>query len=387
VADSDLVVDALFRQTGVVRVDTIQELFDVAQVLAHQPLPPGRRVAIVANSGGPGVLAADACEAAGLEVPELAEVTQSALREALRPGAGVRNPVDLMPAAGAGDYDRALRLVLADTGVDAVIAVYTPPLPTGLDEVARSMAAVAAGAGRKPVVANFLGVEGIPEALRASSGTTPDGGRGIIPSFPFPESAARALARAAAYTEWRARPAGTVRRFDDVDAAGARAALQPALADHPQGTWLESAAAATVLSCYGIRLGPAGPGVDTTVGLRRDPVYGALAVFAMGNLGAELVGDRTIGVIPLTDRDATEMIHSLRSAPLLTGYRGSEPADLATLRELLLRVSQLAEQLPEVAELELKPVVASPSGATVVHARLRVAPFERHPELDLRRLR
>jgi acetyl coenzyme A synthetase (ADP forming)-like protein len=369
---SDLAVDALFRQTGVQRVGTVEELFDVAQVLAHQPVPAGRRVAIVGNAAGPAVLAADACEAAGLEVPEFGAATQASLRQALPPGAGVGNPIDMMAGASPGEYEAALRLVLADPSVDAVIVIFTPPLVRRPGDVAQAIAD-AAGQAVKPIVANFLGVDGVPDALRPAA----------IPSFTFPEAAARALARAAAYGEWRQRPEGTVPRFEGIDGGAARAAVEEALAAHSEGTWLDPSAATAVLSAFCISSGSAEmsvEGVELVLGAVRDPTFGPLVVVAVGGDRAELVDDRAVGVAPLTDVDAAHLVRSLRAARLLTG-----PA--AALEDLLLRVSQMAEQLPQIAEMDLNPVIVSPTGAMIAGARIRVAPHSRSSGRDLRRLR
>jgi acyl-CoA synthetase (NDP forming) len=164
-------------------------------------------VAIVGNAGGPGILATDAAEGAGLEAPELSALTQTELRSFLPGAAAVRNPVDLIASASADDYERALRAVLADDGVDAVIVIFIPPLVTQPDDVARAIATAAAGA-TKPVLAGFLAMEGTPQALRA--------GPRAIPSFRYPESAAHALAHAVTYTRWRQRPEGAVPTFGDV---------------------------------------------------------------------------------------------------------------------------------------------------------------------------
>jgi acetyl coenzyme A synthetase (ADP forming)-like protein len=447
-ASPDLAVDALFRQTGVIRVDTMEDLFDTAAVLAHQPLPPGRRVAIVGNSGGPGVLAADACEAAGLEVPELSPATQEALRGCLPAAAGVRNPVDMMAAADAGTYQQALRLLLADPGVDAVIVVYTPTLVTRLEDVAVGIAAVAAEGWDKPLVANLVTTETIPEALR--------GGR-PVPAFPYPETAARALARAAWYGQWRARPPSEVPRLEGIDIRAGRQLVEEALSERPGGGWLDLPLAGRLLGAFGIPVAPlvpvesaseaaaaaarigapvalkagavlhktdvggvrlnlagadaatrafeemaerlgeqmkgaviqpmAEPGVETIAGLVRDPAFGPLIIFGLGGIATELVGDRTLAVAPLTDRDAADAVRALRSSPLFFGYRGAPPVDVAALEDLLLRLSVLGEQLPEVAEMDLNPVIATPAGVVAVDWRIRLVPVDRHPERDLRRLR
>ena len=225
-ASPDVAVDALFRQAGVIRVDTLEQLLDTAQVLAHQPLPPGRRVAIIGNAGGPGILAADACAGAGLDVPELTAETQAALRAFVAVDASVRNPIDLVASATAEQYERALRVVLADPEVDAVLAMFVPPLVTEAADVAHAIARAAGDAGAKPVVACFLGRAGVPDALRGGSDSR------TVPSFAFPEAAAHALARAAELADWRRRPTGTVPGFHDIDEAAARRLVDEHLIGH-----------------------------------------------------------------------------------------------------------------------------------------------------------
>ncbi|MEW6470835.1 MAG: GNAT family N-acetyltransferase [Actinomycetota bacterium] len=451
-ASPDRAVDALFRQTGVIRVDTLEQLFDTAAVLAHQPLPAGRRVAIVGNSGGPGVLAADACEAAGLEVPELPAATQEALRACLPPAAGVRNPVDMMASAGPAAYQEALRTLLADDAIDAVIVVCTPTGAAPIDDVAIALADVMAEPWSKPVVANLVGVESIPAPLR---------GERAVPCFPFPEAAAQALARAAWYADWRRRPAGRVPTLDDIDLRGPRRMVADFLAAQPGGGWLDPVIAADVLAAFGVpvtplvhvtssgeaaqaaaaisgpvalkaagvlhktdvggvRLGLASPEavaaayeemasrldaageemtgahvqamvppgvVETIAGVVRDPSFGPLVMFGLGGVAAELIGDTALKVAPLTDHDAAELVRGLRSSPLLFGYRGSAPADTAGLEDLLLRLSILVQQLPELAELDVNPVIAGPGSVVAVDWRMRLAPAGRDPGRDLRRLR
>jgi acetyl coenzyme A synthetase (ADP forming)-like protein len=453
-ASPDLAVDALFQQTGVIRVDTVEQLFDMAQVLSHQPLPPGPRVAIMGNSGGPGVLAADACERAGLEVPELPAALQERLREFLPRGAGVRNPVDLVAEAGPEEYRRALELLLAEPCIDAVIAIYTPPLVTRPDEIAAALASAARGAGPKPVLASFLATGGVPAALRGGDGP----GR-PIPSFPFPESAAQALARAASYAEWRRRPAGRAAELAGIDRDRARRLVTDALGEAKEPVWLDPQAAFELLACYGVpalrplraesaaeaaelaaahagpvalkagsaeivhktdvgavrlgltteaevraafetmreRLGArmggalvqpmAEPGVETIVGVVNDPSFGPLVMFGLGGTAAELLADRAFRILPLTDLDARELIRSIRSAPLLFGYRGAPAVDVAGLEELLLRIGRMADELPEIGEMDLNPVIVSAKGAVVVDVRVRLTPYVPRPELAMRALR
>ncbi|MDE3085783.1 MAG: GNAT family N-acetyltransferase [Acidobacteriota bacterium] len=253
-ASPEEAVDALFHRTGVIRVDTIEELFDTAEILAAQPLPGGRRVAVVGNAGGPGVLAADACEGHGLEVPELSPATREALAAFLPEGAGLANPVDLVASSGAPAYRRALDLLLAGDEVDAVVVIFTPPLVTSAADVAEAVGASVADAreaGRsKPVVAAFLGA---PEA-RALFGA----GSVRVPCFTYPETAVRALAHAAAYARWRAAPPGEEPEVAGTDPNGARRLVEAKLAGDGasagdgDGRWLTGEDAMDVLATYGI---------------------------------------------------------------------------------------------------------------------------------------
>jgi acetyl coenzyme A synthetase (ADP forming)-like protein len=453
-ASSDVAVDALFRQAGVIRVDKLEELFDAAQVLAHQPLPQGRRVAIVSNGGGPAILAADACAGAGLEVPELSSETQATLRDFASPDASVRNPIDLVASATATTYERALSTVLTDEQVDAVIVIFVPPLVTQPDDVARAIRAAVCEAGPKPIVACFLGRHGIPDALRS---TQPD--ERSIPSFAFPESAAAALGHAAGYGAWRRRPEGAVPDLPGMDTERARAVVGERVGAAPGGAWLDPAAAATLCDCFGVpvvrtllvataseavdaaeevgypvalkagsgaivhktdvgavqlslatadqvrdafsamreRLGDemggaivqpmVESGIETIVGVTRDPLFGSLVVFGMGGTAAELVRDTALRILPITDLDAHEMVRSLRTSPLLFGYRGSPSADVEALEQLLLRVGRLADELPEVAEMDCNPVIVSADAATVVDVKIRLVPLPPSPLPGVRRMR
>src|SRR6266498_1427422 len=182
-ASSDVTVDALFRQAGVIRTDTPAELFDVASLLVNQPLPAGHRVGIITNAGGPAILCADACEARGLEVPVLGKISQEKLRAFLLLGASASNPVDMIASASADDYRNAIEIVAADENVDAIIVIFTPPLVTRVGDVAIAIAeAVRALSRSKPVLTVFLSASGTPVELRSA-------GAGI-PCYAFPETAA-----------------------------------------------------------------------------------------------------------------------------------------------------------------------------------------------------
>jgi acetyl coenzyme A synthetase (ADP forming)-like protein len=244
-ASPDVAVDALFRQTGVVRVDTLDELFDMALLLGSQPLPRGRGVAIVGNSGGPGILATDACDGAGLAVPELTPATQSALRQVVDPNAAVVNPIDLVASATPEIYELALRLVMADERVDAALVICTPTFAAPPAGVAAVLARVAAGQD-KPLLGCFVAAPEISPLLRD------DGTGAHVPTFASPEPAARALARAAAYAEWRRRPPGAVPALDEFDADRARAVVEAFLTETTDGVWLPAAQVDDLLDAAGI---------------------------------------------------------------------------------------------------------------------------------------
>ncbi len=426
---SDEVIDALFRHTGVIRVDTLTQLFDVAEVLAHQPLPAGRRVGIVANAGGSGVLVADACEDAGLAVPPLGAATSAALAELLGEAAAVHNPVTVPAGTDPPTYERVLELILADPGVDALIVAFLHPLMPA-DRVAEALGRLAP---TKPVVANLMGARS---------------GAGRVPVFGDPEAAAQALARVVGLAEWRSRPAGELPVYDDADRAAARMIVTTALAERPEGTRLDLATALDLLRCYGIRVAPTeaagtpdeamdaaarlgfpvvlkalrsagteeaglvrmglgtpadvarawdelaattgpdlggavvqpmvAPGAELIVEVRTDPALGQLLWFGPAGPVAAMYGDRALRVLPVTDVEAEEMVRSVKGAPR---------DHVAVVRDMILRLSHLTQDVPEVAAVSLGPVLVSTEGATAVDAHVSVAPYQPLPELALRRLR
>ena len=247
-AGLDIAVDALFRQSGVIRTDTIEELFDTALLLASQPVAVGPRVAILTNAGGPGIMAADACEGMGLQLPELEPRTIKALRAFLPAEASTRNPVDMIASANAASYEKALRLLHADANVDAVIVIFVPPLATLAQEVAHAILEGAKGSA-KPILSCFMGSHGVPEGLQSLQS-------GNIPSFAFPETAARALARVVQYGVWRANPAGVVPMLSGIDGPRSEKAIAAARAAAPKGGagWMPLGPLADLLAAYGIRM-------------------------------------------------------------------------------------------------------------------------------------
>lgn len=240
-AGLDVAVDALLGQAGVIRTDTIEELFDLAMLLANQPVPRGPRVAVLTNAGGPAIMATDACESRGLSVPPPSPPTEAALRELLPPEASVRNPVDMIASASSTEYEQALRLLLADERYDAALVLFVPPIVTQAPVVADAIRRGAAGSD-KPVLTCFMGTHGVPAALSSLR-------EGKFPSYSFPEDAAIALSRAVRYGRWLQRPEGKIPAYDDVWPERARAAMRRG---GEAERWLDADEVRAVLGAYGL---------------------------------------------------------------------------------------------------------------------------------------
>jgi len=451
-ATSDVAVDALFRQTGVVRAETLDEMFDLGAILSSQPLPQGRRVAIVTNAGGPGILCADACEAGGLLVPELSQETKASLASFLPSSASVTNPVDMIASAGPDEYRRAIEKILAASEVDALIVIW---IPVGVSDPGALSRAVREGvrAGRrgggqgKPVLACMMVEEGAPKPLILDHER--------IPSYVFPEAAGRVLGKITSYAEWRKEPLGVIPDFGDIQPETARGICRKALLERGAG-WLSTEETRAVLNAFrtpvlhggmaktgneavelareigfpvavklashrivhkteigGVRLNlkdelsvreafeeirarlskegsleamegalvqpMISGGVEVMVGVAEDPLFGPLIAFGLGGIHVEILGDVCFRVTPLTDRDADEMVRQIRGYRLLKGYRGHPPADVTAIQDVLLRISRLVEEIPEISELDLNPIFALPpgEGCRIVDARIRVEPLGR----------
>jgi acetyl coenzyme A synthetase (ADP forming)-like protein len=428
-ASSDTIVSALFRHAGVIRTTTLEEMFDVAMLVDRQPLPNGNRVAILTNAGGPGILAADACEGHGLQVTPLVDETIAGLREFLPAAAGLHNPVDMLATASAEHYAHAMRLLLADPNVDSLLTIFIPPLVTATADVATAMTDVARGAP-KPVLATFMGVEGAIPLLSP------------IPAYRFPEAAVAALARVTEHARWRRKPAGETKRFEaNVDAA--RGVIAEAMANGPG--WLTPVDAQRVLEAMGVpvvamqivrtedeavavaatmgfpvalkafgpailhksdagavRLGladeasvrtayrdvmtrlesraagvllqrMAGEGVEMFIGGLQDPAFGPVVFCGSGGVLVELFGDAVCRLCPLTDVEADEMLSEVRGIARLRGHRGRPPADEGAFADALLRVAALLDACPEIQELDINPVNVMSRGVSALDVRLRVA--------------
>lgn len=245
-AGGDIAIDALLTQSGVIRVDTVEELFDLAMAFSHQPIPRGRRVAIVTNAGGPGIIIADACEANGLEVAELSAPTRARLAEHFPEEASLTNPVDMIASATPQSYRIAIETVLNDPEIDAVIATFVPPLGVRQEDVAEAIVQVVERQHDKPVLAVLMGREGLPQGLEELQ-------RAGIPGYRFPESAARALGAMYRHRQWLERPSGT---FPTRDVDSARVADIIRGARKGGRRKLTEMAALDVLQAYGIPVAP-----------------------------------------------------------------------------------------------------------------------------------
>jgi len=425
--------EALFEQAGIIATPGFGELVEVTALLATQPPPAGRTVAIVSNVGGAGVLAADACTDLGLTVHHPRGQVKRRLHALVPAGGAVSGPVDTTATVSSDEFRQVLDLLGADEGVHAVIALVLPTGATG-----DLVAAIADADLRVPLAAVVLDQ---PEAVRLL-----DTRNGKVPAYGYPEAAAGALARAATYGQWRAEPRALVPAFGDVDVAGGRALVRRFLAKAAGGGWLPPGEAAALLRLYGIPLvatvaarteddavttaAAAGypvvlkadvpglvhkteagavlldlrtedgvragyrklarqfgtrlsgvlvqpmitGGTEVIIGVQDDQMFGPLIVFGLGGVATEVLADHSARLAPLTESDAATLINSIHSAPLLLGHRGAPAADLAALRDVLMRVSRLADDLPEVSELDLNPVIARPDGVVAVDARIKVAP-------------
>ncbi len=431
-------VDAMFRQAGVIQVDTLEDMFDVAQLLAHQPLPRGRRVAIVGNSDALGLLAADASSAVGLVV---------------------NRSVALGADATAEDFEDALDDAIDDPEIDSVIAVYIPPLNVSGEDVANVLAAVGEQSD-KPLVSSFLGAEGIPELLRVPDVAGSTAGRGSVPSYPAVESAIRALARVVEYAVWLRTPEGPPAEVGETDPAAARRLVDRLLLDHGGDVELDRTQVGELLATYGIGLWPsvpvaslreaqdageelgwdvvlkstkgalrdrpdlahvwreitgpdgmeeawvalseaigdpveaafvvqknAEPGVPIAVRSIEDPLFGPVVSFGISGPIIELLGDWAYRIPPLYEHDVAGMIREVKSSPLLFGYRGAELVDIASVETLVTKVAQLQNDVPQIMALDLSLVLAGADGVSVLTAGARVATLrDPRPDSSARRM-
>jgi acetyltransferase len=443
-ATPEVVSDALFRQAGIIRVDSIEELFDVATLLSSQPPPEGKRVVIVTNGGGPGILAADASEQQGLTLPEFSSETAGKLGQLIKRDITVRNPLDLTGSVTPEEFEGSLRVLVEDDSVDAVLAVFVPAavVDSTLVEDAIRRVNPLYQRRKKPLLVCFMGQRGFKARLGKAGS--------FVPCYPFPEDAVSALAKAVEYRELMTKPRGAVPRIKGIKRERARGIIETAMSRNKQRPfWLSAEETVELLDCYGIRTvetavaGSAGEaaglaartgfpvvvklnsstithktdvggvvldlnskdevkeafnaikknlavmgcesemegvtiqrmvsgGVEIIAGVTQDPTFGPLIMFGLGGVQAELLKDIVLRLHPLTEMDASEMVSSIKTARLFEGFRGAPPSDIKAVQDLLLRLSAMVEDIPQVAELDFNPVkvMAMGEGYRVVDARI-----------------
>jgi acetyl coenzyme A synthetase (ADP forming)-like protein len=446
-AASDVAVDALFHQAGVIRAESLDELLNLAAGLSNQPLPPGRRVGIVTNAGGPAILCTDACEAGALVVPELSDRTKATLASSLPSAGALNNPVDLIASATSDQYAKTIETLLSADEIDALIILYIALTVRDTADIARGILTGIengrkGGAKTKPVFIGWMAEGDMDRTFSVQTET--------IPTYPLPETPALVLSKAVSYGEWRKQRPGMVPDFDDLDLAAARTICAAALFQRGTG-WLTTEETRNILNAIRLSIQAGGVaktadeaaalasgvgypvavklashqivhkteiggvqlnlkdeqavrrafdsmrmrlaetnqlgamegvlvqpmvtgGVEVMVGVTGDPLFGPLIAFGLGGIHVEILGDIRFRIRPLTGRDAAEMIRGIKGYRLLTGYRSHPPVDLEALKETLLRVSRLVEEIPQISELDLNPIFALPpgQGCRIVDARIRV---------------
>lgn len=373
ISASDTTVDALFRNAGVIRTDTLEEMFDVASLLAHQPAPGGRRVAILTNAGGPGILCADALVAEGLDVPQLSERTRSELRGLLAPEASVENPVDMIASATPRHFRQAIRILGQDEDVDAIIVIFVPPLVEGAEEVAAAIVAGARELGRaKPMLSVFMQSRGVPASLKAEDVR--------VPSYAFPESAAIALSRVARYGEWLRRPEFDPAHFEDARRDDAAALVRRALERDGDG-WLEPTAVGSLLRCYGLPM----------VEQRTCATPAEVASAAAGMGGNVVIKGVAAGLVHKTEAGAVQVdVPAARAGQVAEEMAermrqgGHEPQGFA-----LQRMAPAGHEMivGAVHDAHFGPVLACGAGGTMVElledVSVRIAPLSEHEALSM----
>ena len=426
-AGADVAADALLKDCGVQRVDSVEEFFDVALALSRSPLPKGRRVAVLTNAGGPAILATDALVASGLEMAPLLDRTRTGLRKILVPEASVQNPVDMVAGATAENYSASLKLLLKDSTVDMVLVIFVPPITLDAVSVARRVVTTAKQT-KKPVVGCFMSRD---EVLDDIAKQNP---QDWLPVYLYPESAVRALAALDERRRILERPEGKVRRLR-VDVEQARALLVPG--------WQGVDGRREMTRLYGIQAVPGGlarspdeaveiadrvgypvvmkmsvrnlphksdvggvlldvkhapevwkafqrlmrkdaegvnvqkmlmGGIEVVIGFTAHVAYGPILMFGLGGIFVEVLKDVSFALCPVSDVRARELIRDIKGRAILEGIRGRPAIDEDRLVDLIQRISQMAVDLPEIAEMEINPVHCFPDAAVAVDMRLRVDP-------------
>lgn len=437
-AGSEKAYDAAFRQVGVLRANSVQELFDYSVAFARQPLLKSERIAIVTNAGGPGIMATDACERYGLQLASLKQETMEYLRANLPAAASVINPVDVLGDALADRYKLAIEAVLQDEGVGGVVVVLTPQVMTQIEETAQVVGELS-GKYDKPIFGAFMGEATTSKGVRILN-------QHQVPNYPVPERAVAAMGAMLRYREWLQRPPLQVETFD-IDRDAIRQVFEQVKADGR--LQIGDAEARTVLRACGVRvpaselatnideaieiadrigypvvmkiaspdilhksdiggvkLGIRSPaevrdafdlityratrympdaqiwgcqiqemvtgGREVIIGMNRDLQFGPLMMFGLGGIYVEALKDVTFRVAPFSRQEAKEMINEIRSIQLLRGVRGEPPADMEAIVDVLLRMSQLVTEFPEIVEFDINPLIVYETGRGVVGVDMRL---------------
>ncbi len=437
-AGSESAYEAAFKQSGVIRASSVEDLFDLALALSLQPLPSSDQVAVVTNAGGPGIMATDALEKSGLRLASLAQSTMKELSESLPAAASVINPVDVLGDALADRYETALNLLAKDNNVGAIMVILTPQIMTQVEETARIVSRITQKTN-KPILACFMGEANTAKGVEILS-------RNQVPNYLYPERAVKALKAMVSQKKWQEKTSLPISRFD-VDSARVRRAIEQAR----ESGRLEfgEAEARDILAAYGIpmpksricknvdeaisfaeeigypvvmkisspdilhktdiggvKLGINGPddvkdsfdllvfralrympdaeitgcmvqkqvkgGTEVIVGMNRDPQFGPLIMFGLGGIYVEVMKDVSFRIAPFSEPDALAMVDEIRASRLLYGVRGEKRRDIDAIVEILLRVSQLATDFPEIVELDINPLMVFREGRGVSGIDMRL---------------
>lgn len=420
----DSLTDAIFEHAGVMRFTTTEEMISAAYALATQPVPAGNRVAIVANAGGPAIMAIDECVSHGLQLATLSEETKKKLRAGLIPEASVENPVDIAATANADHFGLTLTALNEDPNVDCILITMVTPFFVDCDAIAKRIAETAKTL-TKPIVDVIMTNEnwaGVVETIKGAG----------IPVFDFPETGSRVLASMVRYAKIRERlaekpaaapsdkekarnvlaqaPAGFISQAAAYQVLEAYQIPTPAVAraaggkiptglKYPVVLKVDSEAVVHKSDAGGVVLNladekalkqafdemskrfsgadcivqeQAPKGTELIIGLKREPGVGPVIMFGLGGIYVEVLKDVSFRLAPLSEAGAARMIRELRSLPVLTGTRGLPPADLAAIERLLISVSQMALDLPEISEMDLNPVFVYPEGQGVQVVDVRI---------------
>jgi acetyltransferase len=437
-AGSERAYEAAFLQAGVLRAGSVQDLFDMAVAFARQPLPASDAVAVVTNAGGPGIMATDALERAGLKLASLAAETQAKLREGLPAAASVLNPVDVLGDAMADRYGLAINAVADDPHVGAILVVLTPQIMTQIQETAEAVTAVAKRSG-KPILTAFMGKQTISAGERILT-------QHSLPNYPVPERAVNALAAMVRQREWQERPLPQFEQFTvnrqavadvlrsvradgrlTIGDAEARAIQEAYGIPFPKsvlaktadqaariaeeigfpvvmkitspdilhktdigGVKLNLTSADAVRDAFDLmvyraqRYQPTAEiwgclvqqqvrgGKEVLLGMNRDPQFGPLLVFGLGGIYVEALKDVTFRVAPIDRRQAREMLREIRAYSLLKGVRGESPSDMDAVVDVILRLSQLVTDFPEIVELDINPLMVFEQGKGALGIDMRL---------------